>query len=464
MIYEDLYPDRDDLREAVADRFWSKVDVGSRDECWPWQASVQKPKKRAPGGYGRFGIGNTTPAGVINAHRMAFLLTYGEVPDDLSVCHSCDNPPCCNPRHLWLGTRIDNNLDRDQKGRARSGDSRADNNPNAKLGAYHVAYIRRRLRDGEYIADLAEELGVSRSAVTGAALGKTWSSLVISEREEQPLDFIPRDGRQRPRSTLARKKVSEMGGLPSKRPAWITHLGWESMRLHVEEEMSIPAIARRLGGSPDMHHERIKRAITALQSGEREKVVLPRRAARSVPVKKSKRSSSRKGRAVEVREERERGYTSLASIYPDPRQREAFVHRFWSRVACGNTNECWPWKAGSYSHGKAGIEYGRCSIGGGRVMTAHRVAYLVSNGGLPPELMVGHSCDTSLCCNPRHLEARSGKKNAEHREARARRNKRRSETRNSGTPVSDDGEAGERGRLREEATLASGDDGGRSAI
>lgn len=88
-------------------RFWSKVAVGDVRSCWPWRGAMR-------GGYGLFRIGQR----VFSAHRVAFAFSRGRrAPAGLVVMHACDNPPCCNPRHLRLGTKADNNRDRDAKGR-----------------------------------------------------------------------------------------------------------------------------------------------------------------------------------------------------------------------------------------------------------------------------------------------------------------------------------------------------------
>lgn len=92
------------------DQFWSKVDKSG--ECWIWTG------RRGPRGYGRFRIGSKAPG----AHRVAYELTYGPIPDELIVCHHCDNPPCVRPDHLFLGTHLDNAADRDSKGRTARGD------------------------------------------------------------------------------------------------------------------------------------------------------------------------------------------------------------------------------------------------------------------------------------------------------------------------------------------------------
>lgn len=94
--------------------FWSKVAKGAPSKCWPWRGLRNKHR------YGRFqavGFPETI------AHRFAWTVTNGPIEGGLFVCHHCDNPPCCNPAHLFLGTPLDNNRDAMRKGRKRSGDN-----------------------------------------------------------------------------------------------------------------------------------------------------------------------------------------------------------------------------------------------------------------------------------------------------------------------------------------------------
>ncbi len=99
-----------DFSKGKVDSFWEKVDIRSKDECWKWKAS--RPGGNAYGGFRASGHH-------YQAHRFAFIVTIGPIPDGMFVCHKCDNPPCCNPDHLFVGTRLDNIRDMVSKGRHR---------------------------------------------------------------------------------------------------------------------------------------------------------------------------------------------------------------------------------------------------------------------------------------------------------------------------------------------------------
>ena len=97
-------------QRTLEERFWQKVDKGADDVCWVWKGW------RYPSGYGHFQIGVLKKE---TAHRMAYKLSYPDFDPNLDVCHRCDNPPCCNPKHLWQGTHKENMADMRAKGRNR---------------------------------------------------------------------------------------------------------------------------------------------------------------------------------------------------------------------------------------------------------------------------------------------------------------------------------------------------------
>jgi hypothetical protein len=86
---------------TLTERFWTKVERGLPDRCWEWRAG------RDNHNYGNFSVHSV----MHHAHRIAYELTYGPIPDGCMVLHSCDNPPCCNPAHLRTGTHVDNMRD-----------------------------------------------------------------------------------------------------------------------------------------------------------------------------------------------------------------------------------------------------------------------------------------------------------------------------------------------------------------
>jgi len=92
-----------------AQRFQRLVDRSSgNDACWPFTGA------KDPAGYGRYHVGRSRSSSMLS-HRVAFGLAYGYLPE--AVCHQCDNPECCNPAHLFGGTRAINNRDMADKGR-----------------------------------------------------------------------------------------------------------------------------------------------------------------------------------------------------------------------------------------------------------------------------------------------------------------------------------------------------------
>lgn len=151
-------------------RFWQLVDRRGPDECWPWRGH------RRQLGYGWFNL-NGRPT---NASRAAYILLHGPLASDQFVCHSCDNPPCCNPAHLWLGTAAENNRDRELKGRGRRGvPPKGEAHPSARLSraqaleAYHSSLPA---------ATLAARWGVTSAAIYNIRAGKSWAHATGARR------------------------------------------------------------------------------------------------------------------------------------------------------------------------------------------------------------------------------------------------------------------------------------------
>lgn len=150
------------LAEALPARaatFWERV--VKTDGCWLWSGR----RSRRGAGYGRFVVGNQT----YDAHRLAWILTHGPVASGLEVCHHCDNPACVRPDHLFLGTHLENMLDREAKGRTVT--------PSRKLTAADVVAIRRRLAGGEAKKSVARDFGIGDATVGRIARRETWKKV-----------------------------------------------------------------------------------------------------------------------------------------------------------------------------------------------------------------------------------------------------------------------------------------------
>jgi hypothetical protein len=137
---------------------------GGPDACWPWTGS------RRATGYGRLWLGRAH-GGIFGAHRAAWEHANGPIPEGIFVCHRCDNPPCCNPEHLFLGTAADNNADMVAKDRNAHG-SRVGT---ARLNESVVETIRTRFAAGGVTQKaLAREMSVDPARVGAALRGETW--------------------------------------------------------------------------------------------------------------------------------------------------------------------------------------------------------------------------------------------------------------------------------------------------
>jgi hypothetical protein len=140
-------------------RFWLKVDMSG--DCWEWIAA------RDSSGYGHI----FWHGGVSSSHRISWEMANGPIPKDMCVLHKCDNRRCVNPEHLFIGTRADNNRDRDNKGRTVI--LRGENHGYAKLSDRQVLEIRSRYSAGGVTQKaLASLYGVVQSHISTLVLGK----------------------------------------------------------------------------------------------------------------------------------------------------------------------------------------------------------------------------------------------------------------------------------------------------
>jgi hypothetical protein len=146
-------------------RFWSRVKQAGSDECWEWTAAKHKF------GYGMLGVDNK----VVYAHRFSWELHFGIIPDGLEVLHSCDNPPCCNPRHLFLGTQRDNVVDMGNKNRRNGGSMPGEAHPQAKLTLEKIRIIRMQYAQGGISQrKMARLYNVCQTTIADIVLNKSW--------------------------------------------------------------------------------------------------------------------------------------------------------------------------------------------------------------------------------------------------------------------------------------------------
>lgn len=150
----------------LAERFWEKVDKSG--DCWLWMGSKSKL------GYGGLSVMKNGKATRAYAHRTSYELTYGPIPAGMHVCHSCDNPQCVNPAHLWLGTATENMADRDRKGRGNWRAVSGERAGAAKLTWEQVRAIRKERQAGATKKAIAERFGIAPTTVYYIANNLTW--------------------------------------------------------------------------------------------------------------------------------------------------------------------------------------------------------------------------------------------------------------------------------------------------
>lgn len=150
-----------------ADVFWAKVDRRGPNDCWPWLGA------KMYFGYGA--VRRRDPRGFVGAHRVALMHSGVSVPAGKCVLHSCDNPPCCNPAHLRVGTQAENIADRGARGRTRVGEG--ERHHSAKLTVAGVKELRRLYAGGTAIKALSDRFGVAPYAIQQCVRRDTWKSV-----------------------------------------------------------------------------------------------------------------------------------------------------------------------------------------------------------------------------------------------------------------------------------------------
>ena len=157
-------------REPLESRFWRQVT--KTDGCWEWTGPL-----------GTRGDGKmwNHEGSIIMAHRFSWILHNGAIPPGTGVLHKCDNPPCVNPDHLYVGTHQDNANDKVARGRqARCGPgnpARGERNALAKLNEHSVREIRNLYKSGWSQQAIAERFGVVQTAISSIVRGKTWGHI-----------------------------------------------------------------------------------------------------------------------------------------------------------------------------------------------------------------------------------------------------------------------------------------------
>lgn len=145
-------------------RLWPRVNIVDSNACWEWQGS------KTAAGYGLLTIKYKN----YYAHILAWELSNNQkAPKGSHICHTCDNPSCCNPKHLFLGNAKINRQDAIEKGR----DVRGEQHTSAKLTSGNVLEIRELAKQGISHSEIARRFKVSRGAIVDIIYRRTWTHI-----------------------------------------------------------------------------------------------------------------------------------------------------------------------------------------------------------------------------------------------------------------------------------------------
>ena len=153
--------------ERTIKRFWSKVDRKGSDDCWMWLGYTHLPNKCGQI-YGGFGLSQNGKNVAWRAHRLAWMLTNGPIPEGKVIMHTCDVPLCCNPAHLRAATQAENLADRGRKGRTAKGSQQGA----SKLTESQVRLIKQSMLT---TTTLAKQFGVHYTTVLKIRQGVNWA-------------------------------------------------------------------------------------------------------------------------------------------------------------------------------------------------------------------------------------------------------------------------------------------------
>lgn len=202
-------------RALTVSRVFDKVKVNVETGCWEWQGL------KDVGGYGSIGVGGRH----WKVHRLNWQMFNGQpVPEGMLVCHRCDNPPCCNPDHLFVGTHADNNADKVAKGRQARGEDTA----KSKLTDDKVREIFRLAHEGRAWRSIARGLGLDTVTIRQVLLGRTWGHLGLEPFTREPWSrpgtskYAPKLTDDQVREIRARRAAGELC-VPLAKEFGVTH-------------------------------------------------------------------------------------------------------------------------------------------------------------------------------------------------------------------------------------------------
>ena len=152
------------MKSNIPEDIWKRVNVGLEDECWEYQGSFSSS------GYGQFSYKNKNCI----AHRFIYKYFISD-PGKLKVCHSCDNRKCCNPKHLWLGTSLDNMKDAKDKKRLAYGEK----NSQSKLNEELVRFIKEELKNKQP-TQIGRELNINPGLIQHIKKNIIWTHVNIN--------------------------------------------------------------------------------------------------------------------------------------------------------------------------------------------------------------------------------------------------------------------------------------------